>query len=135
MTVFWYSLDTKLHTINHEAISLNQANEIIDGYFARLQPHYESGEEALAATMFGFQRPDGSYMQICIHLVDMIDIEYDFSLIRNPFLRLVGGRNQRDERLVTRNSVKARAKLFFELSREEFQTRLREEHAHSPEVA
>ena len=129
MTVSWYSLDRELHTINHEAITLMQANEIIDRYFASLKPHYEWGEDALAATMFGFQRPDGSYMQICIHSTDRIDVEYDFSLIRNPLLRLVGGRNQRDERLSSPQSVKARTKLFFEHSREEFQQLMREERA------
>jgi hypothetical protein len=36
--------------------------QIIGGYFARLQRQYEWGEDALAATMFGFKRPDGSYM-------------------------------------------------------------------------
>lgn len=98
MSISWYSLDRNLHTVDHESITLDQANQIIDGYFARLQPQYESGEDALAATMFGFRRPDGSFMQICIHATDMIDIEYDFSLVLNPLLRLVSGHNQRDER-------------------------------------
>ena len=135
MTVSWYSLDRDLRTVDHEPITLAQATEIIDRYFASLQPHYEWGEDALAATMFGFRRPDGSYMQICIHSPEMIDIEYDFSLIRNPLLRLVGGRKQRDERLGSERMVKARTKLFFEHPREEFQRRLREERSGAPEVA
>jgi hypothetical protein len=135
MSVAWYSLDRDLHTVNHESITVAQANEIIDRYFANLQPHYEWGEDALAATMFGFQRPDSSYMQICIHSIDQIDVEYDFSLIRNPLLRLVGGRNQRHERVMSPQSLKARTKLFFEHSREEFQRLLREERAVGPEVA
>lgn len=135
MTVSWYSLNRELHTVDHEAISLDQANEIIDRYFARLQPHYEWGEDALAATMFGFKRADGSYVQICIHAPDAIDIEYDFSLIKNPLLRLVGGRNQRDERLTSRKSVKARTKLFFESSPAEFRKQLRNDRGRTREVA
>ena len=126
MTITWYSLDRDLHTVDHDTISLVQANAIIDRYFASVQPHYERGEDALAATMFGFQRSDGSYMQICIHSADQIDVEYDFSLIRNPLLRLVGGRRQRDERLISAQDVKARTKLFFEHPREKFQQLLRE---------
>lgn len=132
MNVSWYSLDRDLHTVDHESITLAEANEIIDRYLATLQPHYEWGEDALAATMFGFRRPDGSYMQICIHSADQIDVEYDFSLIRNRLLRLVGGRNQRDERLTSARGVKARTKLFFEHSREEFQRLLRDERAAEP---
>ncbi len=49
------------------------ADEVIDRYLARLRPHYQRGEEALAATMFGFTRLDGSYMQICVHTRDAID--------------------------------------------------------------
>lgn len=133
MSISWYSLDRNLHTVDHESITLDQANQIIDGYFARLQPQYESGEDALAATMFGFRRPDGSYMQICIHARDMIDVEYDFSLVRNPLLRLVSGRNQRDERLTSPDRLNARTKLFFEESREDFQRRLREDHSLFPD--
>ena len=124
MSIHWYGLDARLHTVDHEAIDLDQAYEVVDRYFAQLRPHYESAEEALAATMFGFARPDGSYMQLCIHGANAIDVEHDFSLVRNPLLRLVAGRRQRDEHLTSRDQVRARTKLFFTLSADAFRQAL-----------
>jgi hypothetical protein len=129
MTIRWYSLDADLHTVDHEAVDLEKANAIVDRYLNEVRPHYESGEEALAATVFGFARLDDSYMQICVHSLSAIDAEYDFSLIKNPVLRLIGGRRQRDERLTSRDQLRARIKLFFTYSREAFQTLLRNMYA------
>jgi hypothetical protein len=129
MTIRWYSLDINLHTVGHEPVDLDRANGIIDQYLQALRPHYESGEEALAATMFGFTRSDDSYMQICLHSPSAIDVEYDFSLTRNPFLRLIGWHRQRDERLTSRDQLRARTKLFFTHSPEGFQALLRDIHA------
>src|SRR5207249_5477990 len=94
MTISWYSLDTDLRTVEHGSVDLDGAYGIIDGYLGRLRPHYQTGEEALAATMFGFTRLDGSYMQICVHTPDTIDVEYDFSLVKNPLLRFLAGRRE-----------------------------------------
>ena len=129
MTIRWYSLDEDLHTVDHEVVDLEKANAIIDRYLEAVRPYYETGEEALAATMFGFTRLDDSYMQICVHSLSAIDIEYDFSLINNPLLRLIGGHRQRDERLTSRDQLRARTELFFTHSREAFQTLLRNGHA------
>ena len=125
MTIRWYSLDTHLRTVDHEALDLDGAYDIIDRYLAALRPRYESGEEAMAATMFGFSRQDGSYIQICLHTPTTIDVEYDFSLVKNPLLRLIAGRRQRDERLTSRDQLRARMRLFFTHSREAFQHLLR----------
>jgi hypothetical protein len=125
MTICWYSLDTALRTVEHGSLALDEAYDLIDRFFGQLRPHYDSGEEALAASMFGFTRPDGSYMQICVHAPDMIEVEYDFSLVKNRLLRLVAGRRQRWERLRSRDQLRTRTSLFFTLSREAFQIRLR----------
>lgn len=127
MSIRWYSLDTHLQTIDHEAIDLDQAYEVVDRYFGQVRPHFESGENALAATMFGFVREDGSYMQICINGMDAIDIEHDFSLVRNPLLRFFAGRGQRFERVTSRDQVRARTKLFFTHTSEAFRLALRNE--------
>lgn len=125
MPIRWYSLDADLRTVEHGPLDLDRAYAIIDEYFGRLQPHYETGEEALSETMFGFVRADGSYMQICLHAPDTLDVEYDFSLVKNPLLRLFAGRRQRDERLTSRDALRGRTKLFFTHSKEAFQDLLR----------
>src|SRR5262249_28986619 len=126
MTTRWYSIDASLRTVDHEAIDLEEALAIIDQYFSRLRHHYDSGEEALAATMFGFARDDGSYIQICLHAPDAIDVEYDFSLVKNPLLRFIGHRRC-DERLTSRDQVLCSTKLFFTQSREKFMEMVRNE--------
>src|SRR6059058_3389709 len=55
MTIRWYSLDTDLRTVERGPVDFEGAYKIIDGYFARLRPQYQTGEEALAATMFGLR--------------------------------------------------------------------------------
>jgi len=135
MTIRWYSLDTDLRTVERGPVDLEGAYKIIDGYFARLRPQYQTGEEALAATMFGFTRLDGSYMQISLHTPDTIDVEYDFSLVKNALLRLVAGRRQRDERLRSRDQLRRRTRLFFTHSREAFQDLLRSKRGDGPSDA
>jgi len=125
MGISWYGLDTQLHTVDHDPVDLDRAYEIVDRYLGQLRPHYESGEEALAATTFGFRRPDGSYMQICVHAPDSIDVEHDFSLIKSPLLRLIGGRRQADEHLTSRDELRSRTRQFFTLSRVAFRQALR----------
>jgi hypothetical protein len=124
MTTRWYSMDSALETVDHEVVDLDAAYRVIDEYFSKLRPHYDTGEEALAETMFGFSRDDGSYMQICLHAPDLIDIEYDFSIVKNPILRAVG-RRQAGERLHSRDEVRARAKAYFTESREQFRETVR----------
>jgi hypothetical protein len=129
MTTRWYSLDANLCTVDHEQVDLEQAYAVIDQYFARLRPHYDSGEEALSATMFGFIRDDGSYIQICLHAPDTINVEYDFSLVKNQFLRFLGRQRRCDEQLSSREQVRGRTKLFFTHSREAFRDLLRNKKA------
>lgn len=50
----WYSLDPELHTVEHGPVALAEALGIVEGYFSRLRPRYETGEVAIAATSFGF---------------------------------------------------------------------------------
>jgi hypothetical protein len=98
MAIRWYSTDLDLRTVDHEALDLLGACAVIDRYFSQLRDHYDSGEEALAATKFGFFREDESYLEICIHARDHIDIS--------------SGLHQ-DERLTSRDEVHARTGLFF----------------------
>jgi hypothetical protein len=124
MTTRWYSMDRDLQAVDHEVVGLDAAYRVIDEYFSKLRPHYDTGEEALAQTMFGFSRDDGSYMQICLHAPDVIDIEYDFSVVKNSVSRAIG-RRQPQERLHARDEVRARAKAYFTESREQFRETVR----------
>jgi hypothetical protein len=98
MAIRWNSTNTDLQPVDHEPVDLEGAFAVIDRYFSQLRQHYDSGEEALASTMFGFVRDDDAYIEICLHARDHIDVTYDFGYV---------------ERLNSRDTVRARTKLFF----------------------
>lgn len=128
MAIRWYSVDESLKTIDHETIDSRRALEIADRYVAGLRSHYESGEDALAATMFGFARDDDSYMQICIHAHNHIDVEYDFAPIFKSFLqRLFSHPPQHSERLNSCDALRSRIELFYAHSSESMRQQLANE--------
>ncbi len=111
----WYSMDEELRTVDHDPVDLEQAIEIADRYLNELRPQYESGEKALAATMFGFIREDSSYMQICLHARNQIDVEYDFPPIHKNLRQRVFSHRQHthSEHLESRDHLSRRIELFF----------------------
>ncbi len=125
MAIRWYSVGENLETVDHESIDTRRALEIADWYLAELRPHYESGEDALAATMFGFARDDSSYMQICAHAQDHIDVEYDFApIFKSLFQRLLSHQHRHSERLNSRDALHSRIELFFTHSSESMRQQL-----------
>jgi hypothetical protein len=75
--ITWYSLDENLNTQEHEAVSFSQAINVIDQYFAKLKPFYETGEEALANTLFGFSKAETTFIEICIHSLSAISFKFE----------------------------------------------------------
>ena len=129
MAIRWYSMDEQLHTTEHEPIGLGQAIDIAARYVGEVRPHYESGEKALAATMFGFIREDSSYMQICVHSDHHIDVEYDFPPIFKNLLQRVFSHRQHthSEHLGSRDALRQRIELFFARSSEGMRKELAKE--------
>jgi len=103
MAIRWYSINTDLQPVDHEPVDLDGAYAVIDRYFSQLRQHYDSGEDALASTMFGFVRNDDSYIEICLHARDHID---------------VSDGHQQNDRLRSREEVRDRTKVFFTESTE-----------------
>ena len=65
--IAWYSTNRDLSTEDRGAVDVEAAMDIVRRYFGNLKTHYDSGEEALAATMFGFSRSESDYIELCIH--------------------------------------------------------------------
>ena len=103
MAIRWYSINTDLQPVDHEPVDLDGAYAVIDRYFSQLRQHYDSGEDALASTMFGFVRNDDSYIEICLHAGDHIDVSDGY---------------QQNDRLRSREEVRDRTKVFFTESTE-----------------
>jgi hypothetical protein len=65
-SVRWYSFGPKTEVINHESVSLSEAIKIMDKYLAGSSAKFESAEETLAASMFGFSRSTSNFIEISI---------------------------------------------------------------------
>ncbi len=125
----WYSMDEQLRTVDHGLLDLEQALKIADRYLGALRPKYESGEKALAATLLGFTREDGSYMQVSLHAHNQIDVEYDFPPIHKNLLQRVFSHRQatHSELLESRDQLRGRIELFFSESSEDMRRELANE--------
>ncbi len=112
--ISWYSIDENLETQENGVVSLQQAVSIINRYFSELKPRYETGEEALAETMFGFYRTKDTFIEICIHSLSEISFKYE---MRNAdtawYLKLWKGIQQYEETLKSREILIAKVENFF----------------------
>ncbi len=72
-TATWYSLDRELKTHEHHAVGVEEALRILLRYVREVRPSYETGEDALASTMFGFSRSDNEFVKFCIHAPDQLN--------------------------------------------------------------
>lgn len=63
----WHSMDSDLAVEEHEPVGLDDALGIADLYLARAGEKFETGEEAIAATMFGFSRSKEDFIEICVN--------------------------------------------------------------------
>ena len=116
----FYSLDEKLCLIEHEAVALDRAREIFDQYYSRLKPHYDSGETALAETMFGFSRSEDEFLELCLHKYDSISCKICLPPpYARGFMRFFAGALNREETLSSRDAAMERLRQFFALSRDE----------------
>src|SRR5437763_14392301 len=73
----WYSIDTDLKTNNQRAVDLDEALAIVRQYFAGIRPFYDTAEEALAATMFGFSRAEDEFIEICVDKTDQASVRIE----------------------------------------------------------
>ena len=124
-TIPWYSLDRDLKTENHDPVDLPGALAVVDRYFAQLRPHYASGEEALAATMFGFRRAPDDLLELCLHTPSQISLRVELPRSTGGgFLARLRGRFRFEEQLPGRSSVAQRVEQYFTLTPEQIQAQL-----------
>ena len=105
-----YELDRNLETQERGAVSIEQALEIIDARLACLEPTYESGEEALSETMFGFSRADDEFIELCMHTHDHVSCRIELPSLSGIF----------EEELESREAVARRVRGFFALAEPDF---------------
>ena len=82
----YYGIDASGDTVEHGRVAATRALEIINERFAALKDKYQSGEEALAATMFGFSRDANTFIEICINASNSISFKYELPLPKKLFI-------------------------------------------------
>ena len=112
--ISWYSIDANLKTQENGVVSLAQAISIVNRHFTELKPHYETSEQALAATMFGFCRTKDTFIEICIHSFSEISFKYEMLNADTAwYLKLFKGIEQFEEILKSREALIDRVEKFF----------------------
>ncbi len=128
--ITWYSTDKRLSTVDQGPISKQEALKIVENYFARLKPTYESAEEALAETMFGFQRSKSEFIELCINGPAEISLKYEASVPRKVLFLNLPDLIQEEWTLGSKQEVEEEVAAFFDLDSAAYRS-----HASSQEYA
>ena len=122
--ISWYSLSPKLSTVENGPIGKVSALEIIDGYFSRLKPKYESGEDAISATMFGFQKSKNEFIEICINGLDSISFKFEISTPKKVLFFSIPSVFQKEITLRSIEEVKSQVGFFYDLDSDSFKVHI-----------
>jgi hypothetical protein len=69
-----YGLTPELQTIEHGRVELAAAIDVTRAVYGRQRSSYETGEEALADTMFGFARAKDDFIELCVNGPEAVSI-------------------------------------------------------------
>ncbi len=125
-TITWYAIDSALKTVDRGAVSLGEALGIAERYYGNAGRHYQTGEEAIAETVFGFVRQsDRAFIEFCVNGKDQIAYKIEIPAAATSRLAKLLGRTVRVERnLDSWSAMAARIEEFFTLSPQSIATRL-----------
>jgi hypothetical protein len=124
-TIRWYSLDSDMKACEHPPVDLDRAIEIVEDYYARGAGKFETVEDALRATMFGFSRSKTEFIEICVLGPSQIAYRFELADPRAPLLRrMVGGTFQFEAELRSKAELIERVKEFFALAPAAIKARL-----------
>src|SRR3546814_6448716 len=116
----WYSLDKDLQTCEHPPVDLDRALEIVNDYYAKGARTFESAEEAVSATMFGFSRSALEFIEFSVNGPSQISYKFELSDPNVSFLRkMFGGTFQFETMLQSKMEMVQRTQEFFDLRSEE----------------
>ena len=121
----WYSMNRDLAVEEHEPVQLEEALKIADRYLARGSEKSNDGEEAIAATLFGFSRSKSEFIEICVNGPALISYKFEMSdTDASWFQRLFKGILRHEEQLHSREELVQNIKEFFTTPVQEIKRRL-----------
>jgi hypothetical protein len=113
--ISWYSLNRDLSVVERGAVTKAGAMKIIDDYFAKLGPRYGSADEAVAETMFGFQKSAVEFVEICLNGGADISFKYETSILRRILFWQFSKTFQKKRTLASKAEVRAEVGAFYDL--------------------
>lgn len=117
-----YGLSPELQTIEHGPVGLVAAIDVARAVYGRQRASYESGEQALADTMFGFSRGEHDFIELCVNGPDDISVTVELP-VRAKWG--IFGKGFRDERTVrSLAEVEGWLDRYFKLSHEDIRAAL-----------
>jgi hypothetical protein len=123
--ITWYSMSHNLAVEQHEPVTLSDALKIVDRYLARGSGQPDSGEDAIAATMFGFSRSESDFIEICVSGPNRIAYKFEAADPNASWLRrLFHVVFQHEEELHSCEEVVQKVREFFTASVDEIRHRL-----------
>jgi len=115
-TIHWYSINESLAIQDGDAVTCDEALAIVRRYCRDLQPYYSSGEEACAATTFGFARSSIEFIEISLHTPGLISVWIELPVSGVPwFLRPWWGFFRHEEEVYSPSVLEDRVRQFFTL--------------------
>jgi hypothetical protein len=110
----WYSVNRDLAVEEHDPVGLDEALVIVDRYFATAGQRHDRGEDAIAATTFGFSRSKSDFIEIGVHRCDQISYRFEACDPKMFWLRrLFGGVFEREQELHSREELVQKVIEFF----------------------
>ena len=123
--IIWYSITLELATKEHGPVGLDEAVEIVERYRSLGNVKYESAEEGLTASMFGFSRSKSEFIEFCINGSRSISYKFEMS---DPnaswFNKLFKGVYQHEDELHSHDELVKKVEEFFTTPMEEIRRRL-----------
>ncbi|HTK84872.1 MAG TPA: hypothetical protein VL625_07270 [Patescibacteria group bacterium] len=117
----WYSIDQKGKTQDHPPVKLEEALQIARKYYANAEKTYQTAEEGIAETMFGFMRDKTTFIELCIN--GPADISCRFEMPKKPDAMFFRGVFQRQTLLASIEEIEKTITDFY--TREPMQFRER----------
>jgi len=115
-----YSMDQKLRVIEQGPIDYKGALRVIDAYIQQHKGRWETGEEMISNTMFGFSLDKDTFIEIAVVDPGVFDVRSETSIPRSfLFLKWLDW-HQREVRIHGEDELKRVVKLFFENTPEAF---------------
>jgi hypothetical protein len=123
----WYSVDTSLRPQWREAVDVETALAVIDRCYAGLRRECVDGEEALAASLFGFGRADDDFIEFGLQPpTGEVSLTVEPAPRKASWLARLFDRDAGEYLLASRAQVERVARDYLTLSRESFAKRLAE---------